>query len=266
MLSVPIFHVNGEDPEAVVHVARLALEYRQAFARDVVIELICYRRHGHNEGDEPGFTQPLMYEKIRRRPPAHELYAAALESAGFPTAEIEARGQPLRGAARDLADAPRRCPPGLGLQRQVGEDPARGHPRMTRPPASPRSACANSATRLARIPDGFNAHPKIARLLEKRRDAILAGAGARLGHRRGPGLRHPAGRGGAGPALRPGLPARHLQPAPCGWSSTSRAASPMCRWPSSPPARRRCRSTTACSPRRRCSASSTATPWRCPRG
>src|SRR5512139_1976906 len=90
MLAVPIFHVNGEDPEAVVQVARLALEYRQTFARDVVVELLCYRRHGHNEGDEPGFTQPLMYEKIRRRPPAHELYAAALERDGIPQAELHA--------------------------------------------------------------------------------------------------------------------------------------------------------------------------------
>ena len=68
MLDVPVFHVNGDDPEACVHVARLATEFRQTFKSDVVIDLICYRRYGHNEGDDPSFTQPHMYELIRKQP------------------------------------------------------------------------------------------------------------------------------------------------------------------------------------------------------
>ena len=66
MIEVPIFHVNGEDPEAVVYVAELALDFRETFGQDVVIDMVCYRRHGHNEGDEPAFTQPLMYEQDQR--------------------------------------------------------------------------------------------------------------------------------------------------------------------------------------------------------
>ncbi len=79
MLDIPIFHVNGDDPEACVHVMRLATEYRQQFQSDVVVDLVCYRRYGHNEGDEPSYTQPLMYEQIRSHPPVGQLYAKELE-------------------------------------------------------------------------------------------------------------------------------------------------------------------------------------------
>ena len=82
LLSAPIFHVNGDDPEAVVHVARIATEFRQEFGKDVVIDIICYRRFGHNEGDEPAFTNPLMYQTIKQLPTTRALYADQLESEG----------------------------------------------------------------------------------------------------------------------------------------------------------------------------------------
>jgi len=82
MLMVPIFHVHGEDPEAVVHVIRLATDYRMTFQKDVVVDLICYRRYGHNEGDEPYFTQPQMYDRIRQRPSLHRIYSDQLLEEG----------------------------------------------------------------------------------------------------------------------------------------------------------------------------------------
>ena len=81
-VQAPIFHVNGDDPEAVVEVARIAAEYRREFNKDVVVDLFCYRRHGHNEGDEPAFTQPLMYRTIAAHPTTRQIYAARLVEEG----------------------------------------------------------------------------------------------------------------------------------------------------------------------------------------
>ncbi len=87
MVMAPIFHVNGDDPEAVVHAARIAVEFRQTFGCDVVLDVFCYRRFGHNEGDEPSFTQPLMYRQIASQPTARELYARQLVAEGVLTDE-----------------------------------------------------------------------------------------------------------------------------------------------------------------------------------
>ncbi len=87
MVEAPIFHVNGDDPEAVVYIVDLALRFRQEFGRDVVVDMVCYRKHGHNEGDEPAFTQPLMYQKIHNRPSTRALYQLELEGAHDMTLE-----------------------------------------------------------------------------------------------------------------------------------------------------------------------------------
>ncbi|HEX2582256.1 MAG TPA: 2-oxoglutarate dehydrogenase E1 component [Dongiaceae bacterium] len=90
MVQAPIFHVNGDDPEAVLHAARMAMEFRQEFKRDVVIDMFCYRRYGHNEGDEPAFTQPLMYKKIAGHPGVRQIYTEQLQREGVITAEESA--------------------------------------------------------------------------------------------------------------------------------------------------------------------------------
>lgn len=174
MLMVPIFHVNGEDTEAAVYAAGLALEYRQEFAEDVVVEVICYRRHGHNEGDEPFFTQPLMYEKIRQRPPLHEIYAEQLietgvepqtiaESADKITKRLE---EALEGEPKPQTDVGFQAN-WTGIQREYSlEEPE------TKVAAETLRALAK---RLADLPERFNAHRKISRLLKRREESVLKG-------------------------------------------------------------------------------------------
>ena len=176
MLMVPIFHINGEDPEAAAYVTSLALEYRQEFGEDVIVEVICYRRHGHNEGDEPFFTQPLMYDKIRQRPPLHEIYAEQLIKAGVDPQEVTDRSdkiskrleEALAGEAKPQTDVGFQAK-WTGIQREYTlEEPE------TKVAAE---ALETLAMKLAKLPEGLNAHPKIARLLKRREESVLKGEG-----------------------------------------------------------------------------------------
>jgi 2-oxoglutarate dehydrogenase E1 component len=176
MLMVPIFHVNGENPEAAAFAAGLALEYRQEFGDDVVVEVICYRRHGHNEGDEPFFTQPLMYEKIRQRPPLHEIYAEQLINKGVDQKEITASADRITGRLEEaLTGAPKpQADVGFqakwtGIQREYTPDEPE-----TRVAAE---TLVKLAKRLASLPAPLNAHPKIARLLKRREECVTNGDG-----------------------------------------------------------------------------------------
>ena len=177
--DVPVFHVNGDDPEAVVHVAELALRFRQEFGRDVVIDLVCYRRHGHNEGDEPRFTQPLLYEKIRSRPPVRRLYTEQLRDEGVLTPEAERQladqlEQRLAEAFKTVRDGTARyeVPAYGGLWKQLdapfGFAPA--------PTAAPRELLTSVAEGLTRIPPGFELNPKVARRLPDVMAAVRDGA------------------------------------------------------------------------------------------
>jgi 2-oxoglutarate dehydrogenase E1 component len=173
MLMVPIFHVHGEEPEAVDMVSRLALQYRQEFSRDVVIEIICYRKHGHNEGDEPGFTQPLMYEQIKNRQPLHLIYAEKLSEKGIPADQISRMAEAYREALERAAngETPHHQP---GSERSPGLL-KKGH--LVSGTAVPAEILTDLAKKITVIPEGFTPHPKLAQLYRKRIDAATLGSG-----------------------------------------------------------------------------------------
>ena len=175
MLSVPIFHVNGEDPEAVVHTAQLALDYRQKFGKDVVVEVICYRRHGHNEGDEPFFTQPLMYERIRKRPPLHDVYGERLIAAGFNRDTLQQQSDAIQQRLEEaLESEPKK--PQLGFSSKW-EGIQRDYALEETNTAVEASRLQKLAEKMTTVPDSFNAHKKIAKLLDRRRESVLGDSG-----------------------------------------------------------------------------------------
>jgi 2-oxoglutarate dehydrogenase E1 component len=173
MIQAPIFHVNGEDPEAAVYVAELALDFRQTFGRDVVIDLFCYRRHGHNETDEPAFTQPLMYRKIHERPTLTEVYTEQLILSGDLTvAEAEAIREKFQ-AKLQAAQEQVRSGPALrgGMRGHAGQWQGLA-PHYAHDPVEtgvPFEVLKRIAEGLTRVPEHLHVHSKIAKLLEVRR-------------------------------------------------------------------------------------------------
>ncbi|HKB36655.1 MAG TPA: thiamine pyrophosphate-dependent enzyme, partial [Gemmataceae bacterium] len=181
MIQAPIFHVNGEDPEAAVYVAELALDFRQTFHRDVVIDMFCYRRHGHNEGDEPSFTQPLMYSKIRERPTLTEVYTEQLILSGDLTvAEQEALVEKFQAKLQASLEEVKSGPPATaGMNGFSGTWRALAPLYSHMPVATgvPRVTLEAVAAALQRVPESFTVHPKIARLLEQRSEEVAKGQG-----------------------------------------------------------------------------------------
>jgi 2-oxoglutarate decarboxylase len=175
MVQAPIFHVNGDDPEACLRVAQLAYDYRQQFKKDVVIDMFCYRRHGHNEGDDPSYTQPILYRKIRQHPSVATQYSERLLREEFmdggQVQEIRAR---VSARLNEAYDAAKKKEEPFQVQDLSAVDPE----EISRP--SPHTA-ADRAT-LERVVEGitnfpatFHVHPKLAVSLRKRRD-VLDGA------------------------------------------------------------------------------------------
>jgi 2-oxoglutarate dehydrogenase E1 component len=174
MVRAPIFHVYGDDPEAVVYATQLALTYRDRYRKDVVVEVICYRRHGHNEGDEPYFTQPLMYQQIKLRPQLHTLYEMELLGEGFDEEELKGVEAEVTEQIRQASERPAaEMSESAFLARWSGMKA--GVPRSPVQTEVPAETLRDLSDKLTRLPEGFTPHPKVATLLQKRRDAVAKG-------------------------------------------------------------------------------------------
>jgi 2-oxoglutarate dehydrogenase E1 component len=182
MIDAPIFHVNGDDPEAVVFAAKVAIEFRQKFHKPVVIDMFCYRRHGHNEGDEPAFTQPVMYKRIAAHPSTLEIYAKRLITEGVMTvgevdkakadwrARLDAEFEAGTGYKPNKADWLDGKWAGFKHADQE-EDARRGVTGVD------IAVLKEIGRKITKVPDGFRVHRTIARFLENRAKAIDSGAG-----------------------------------------------------------------------------------------
>jgi 2-oxoglutarate dehydrogenase E1 component len=179
MIEVPIFHVNGEDPEATHFLAELAVEFRQTFHKDVVIDMYCYRRHGHNEGDEPSFTQPLMYAKIKERPPLSEVYTEHLIMTGDLTAdEVDAINAEFQQRLTHALDEVKTHPlPSLGMRGYGGRWQGLSRQYNSQPVETgvPAETLQRIADALSRAPERFSVHPKLARHVTARGPELREG-------------------------------------------------------------------------------------------
>jgi 2-oxoglutarate dehydrogenase E1 component len=180
MVQAPIFHVNGDDPEAVVHVARIATEFRQLFHKDVVIDMFCYRRFGHNETDEPAFTQPLMYRAIKDHPTTLELYAAKLTAEGtLSDADIKAMIADFNKRLDEEFDAAKTHRPNRadwldgrwsGFAKATEGD-RRGNTDV------PLETLKKVGAALSSAPENFNLHKTVARQLQAKAKMFETGEG-----------------------------------------------------------------------------------------
>jgi 2-oxoglutarate dehydrogenase E1 component len=182
MIEALIFHVNGDDPEAVVYAAKVATEYRMKFQRPVVIDMFCYRRFGHNEGDEPSFTQPLMYKKIRSHPTTLEIYSKRLIAEGVVSeadvekmkagwrAHLESEFEIASGYKPNKADWLDGRWSGLKSAGEV-EDPRRGNTGIA------VEELRDIGKKITSVPQGFAVHKTIQRFLDNRAHAIETGEG-----------------------------------------------------------------------------------------
>ena len=173
MVQAPIFHVNGDDPEACVRAARLAFVFRQTFHKDVVIDLVCYRKHGHNEGDDPSYTQPLMYQRIEAKRSVRKLYTESLVRRGDITlAEAESALDDFNASLQVVLDEVRGEPSLAPTQLPV-PDLGPGDVPSVETGVSPEVLRALSSV-VRSVPDGFIIHPKLERQFVQR-DELVAG-------------------------------------------------------------------------------------------
>ena len=179
MLMVPVFHVHGENPEALLHVVRMAYDYRSTFGKDAVIDLLCYRRYGHNEGDEPYFTQPAMYDRIRQRPSLHKLYAETLKAEGLVTKdEVAEMEQGIRDeleqAYERIHDSECAFPQDRFFDHWSDYSATCGSDPVST--GVPGDTLIQLARALREAPAGFALNKKLVRQLDKRLAAVESGA------------------------------------------------------------------------------------------
>ena len=178
IIQAPVFHVNGDDPEAVVRVCQIAADYRQQFKADVVVDIFCYRRHGHNEGDEPAFTQPAMYRAINERPTTRQIYTEQLVTEGVLTEQDadQMMGE-FRGRLETELEASKSYRPNKADWLEGDWADIEAAPRDERPgdTAVAPEVLAEIGRALTRVPDDFAVHPRIRRQLEEKRKALEAG-------------------------------------------------------------------------------------------
>ncbi len=180
VVEAPIFHVNGDDPEAVVHAARVATEFRQKFKKDVVIDMICYRRFGHNEGDEPMFTNPVMYKKIKGQKTTLSLYADRLVKDGLvPEGEIEDMKADFQKRMNDEFEAGKDYRPNKAdwLDGKWSHLDKRGEKYQRGKTAIKKQTMEEVGAALVKTPDGFPMHKTVGRLLEAKAKMFAEGKG-----------------------------------------------------------------------------------------
>ncbi|QFU07842.1 2-oxoglutarate dehydrogenase E1 component [Rhodobacteraceae bacterium THAF1] len=180
MVEAPIFHVNADDPEAVVHAAKVATEYRQKFRRDVVIDMICYRRFGHNEGDEPMFTNPAMYKTIKKQQTTLTLYSQRLAKDGLiPEGEIEDMKSQFQDHLSKEFEAGKEYRPNKAdwLDGRWSHLDKEGQKYQRGKTAISEETMADIGTALTTVPDGFNLHKTVGRLLEAKKEMFKSGEG-----------------------------------------------------------------------------------------
>jgi 2-oxoglutarate dehydrogenase E1 component len=172
MVQAPIFHVNGDDPEACVRALEVAFDFRQQFRKDVVIDMICYRRHGHNEGDDPSYTQPIMYRKIDALKPVSELYSQQLMREGLVTAEQVNRWRTKIAQRLDEGfEEAKQFPVKYEVQ-EMGFSEPDSTAAVSARTAADRPALDRVIDVLTTMPDGFHLHPKLKDFVEKRKTAL----------------------------------------------------------------------------------------------
>ena len=179
MVDAPILHVNGDDPEAVVHCARIAMEFRQKFNRDVVIDIICYRRFGHNEGDEPSFTQPVMYANIKKHQTTLNIYANKLINEGIVTQEeFNSMKMQFKNLLEEQFKTAKEYKPKLEWYAGVWSryKPERGKDKRGVTGVSVEKI-KKIGEKITKIPKEFNAHPTIKKIFENKKKMFLTGKG-----------------------------------------------------------------------------------------